>query len=68
MISFTKSHGSIQSHAMFFCEEAQTYIHVWGVETDSPIVKMNIPSSKAQKKVYGKKMQKCIDFTKSQIK
>ena len=67
MFHFTKAFGTISSHAMFFCEEAKTYIHVWDVETDSPTVKMNVIGTKRQQKIAGKKAAAYVAFVKTKI-
>ncbi|AHY25246.1 hypothetical protein AVV36_gp164 [Pectobacterium bacteriophage PM2] len=47
---------------MFFDAASDTYIHVWGVETATPVVKMNIKDTKRQKKLTGKKQRHSLNL------
>lgn len=62
MINFTKAFGNVKSHAMFFSPYLDTFINVYGVETDSPSVFMNIKGTKKAKRLGGKKAASYIEY------
>lgn len=67
MINFTEAFGNVKSHAMFFSPYLDTFVNVYGVETDSPSVFVNIKGTKKAKRLSGKKAAAYIEFVKANM-
>lgn len=53
--SVDKATEKFSSHVMMYDFEHGRYVHVWGAETDSPVVKQNVKGTTRQKKIQNKK-------------
>ena len=43
------------SHVMMYVAELEAYFHIWNIEGENPVVKMNVTGTRRQIKVTNKK-------------